>query len=191
MSFYSEEELKRIPFKSLGKAVKLSKHASIYNPQNISIGDYSRVDDFCVLSAGMGGIQLGRYVHLAVYCSLMGAAKIQMDDFSGLSSRVSIYSSSDDFSGLTLTNPTVPDEFRKVITKEVLLQKHAIVGSGTIILPGVTIGEGAAVGALAMVTKNCEAFGVYAGAPAKKIKQRSRDLLMIEKKLLSERTDRP
>lgn len=186
MGYYTQADLERFRFRKLGKNVKISEKASIYGAEKISIGDHSRIDDFCVLSAGDGGIEIGRYVHIAVYSSLIGQAKIVMKDFSGLSSRVSIYSSTDDYSGEALTNPTVPTEFLKIISKEVVLEKHVIVGAGAIILPGCRLQEGSAVGAQSLLTKDCEPFTIYAGVPAKRIKARSRKLLELEKNFLGE-----
>ena len=74
-----------------------------------------------------------------------------MADFSGLSSRITIYSSNDDYSGNNMTNPSIPTEFTNVTHADVIIKKHAIIGSGSVILPGVTIEEGAAVGALSLV----------------------------------------
>jgi len=175
--------LKKLGFLSIGQNVNISNRASFYNTANISLGDNVRIDDFCVLSAGAGGIFLGDYVHIAVYSSLMGAGKISLFDFSGLSSRVSIYSSSDDYSGTMLTNPTVPSRFTGVTHADVTLEKHVIVGTGSVILPGVTLREGVAVGALSLVNNDCEAFGIYAGIPAKRIGNRSRKLLEVEKEM--------
>jgi galactoside O-acetyltransferase len=175
--------LEKMGFLSIGQNVNISNRASFYNTANISLGDNVRIDDFCVLSAGAGGIFLGDYVHIAVYSSLMGAGKISLFDFSGLSSRVSIYSSSDDYSGTMLTNPTVPSRFTGVTHADVTLEKHVIVGTGSVILPGVTLREGVAVGALSLVNNDCEAFGIYAGIPAKRIGNRSRKLLEVEKEM--------
>jgi len=183
MSFYSIEELQTLGLAAFGKAVRVSRKASIYNPGRISIGNHVRIDDFCVLSAGEGGIEIGDYVHIAVYCSLMGEGNIKLDDFSGLSSRVSIYSSNDDYSGLHLTNPTIPDQFTGVTHADVLLGKHVIIGAGTIVLPGVCLEDGVSVGSLSLVSKNCAAFGIYFGAPARRIGERKRDLLELEKQL--------
>jgi galactoside O-acetyltransferase len=105
-----------------------------------------------------------------------------------LSSRVSIYSSSDDYSGSTLTNPTVPDSYKDVLHAAVSLGRHVIVGSGSVILPGIRLEEGVAIGALSLVTKNCLAFGVYAGIPAKRIKDRKRDLLELERRFIASTT---
>jgi len=184
MAFLNDEQIKAMCFKSVGDNVQLSDKATYYNCKNISIGNNSRIDDFCVLSAGEGGIELGSYVHIAIGSSVIGAAKITIKDFAGLSSRVSIYSSNDDYSGNYMTNPTVPSKFTNVSHAPVTIGKHVIVGSGTVILPNVTLEDGVAIGALSLVNKNCEAFGVYIGVPLKKIKERSKELLFLEAKFV-------
>jgi galactoside O-acetyltransferase len=186
MAWLTLEQIKAMGFAAVGQKVLLSDKASYYNCASIRIGNNVRVDDFCVLSAGTGGIVLGDYIHIAVYCLLIGAGRIEMADFSGLSSRVSVYSSNDDYSGSTLTNPTVPKAFSGVVEAGVFLGKHVIIGSGSVIVPGVTLQEGAAVGALSLVTRDCESFSVYSGIPAKKIKPRKRDVLELERRLRSQ-----
>lgn len=183
MSFYSQEELQALGLARFGTDVRISKKASIYNPGRISIGSHVRIDDFCVLSAGEGGIEIGDYVHFAVYCLLIGAGTIKFDDFSGLSSRVSIYSSNDDYSGEHLTNPTVPSQYLGVTHANVLVGKHVIIGSGAVVLPGISLEEGAVVGSLSLVTKDCAPFCVYLGTPARRIGERKRDLLKLEMQL--------
>ena len=83
MAFLSAIQIQQIGFLYTGNNILISDKASIYNPGQISIGDNCRVDDFCILSAGTGGIYLGRNVHLACYVSLIGKNKIVVDDFAG------------------------------------------------------------------------------------------------------------
>ena len=180
MAFLTQEQLEKAGFKHLGREVKISDRASFYNTSNITIGDYSRIDDFCILSAGSGGISIGAHVHVACYSSLIGKGKIILEDFSNISSRVAIYSSTDDFSGEFMTNPTVPEEFTNVFSGDVTIRKHVIIGAGSVILPNVVLGEGVAIGSLSLVTKSCEDFFIYGGVPAKKLKARSRRLLTLE-----------
>lgn len=183
MPFLSQTQLDSYEFKFLGKNVKISDKASIYGANRISIGDESRIDDFCILSAGQEGIEIGCYVHIAAYCSLIGNSKIKLDDFSGLSSKVAIYSSSDDYSGSFMTNPCVPEEFKNVIHGPVHLGKHVIIGVGSAILPAVTIQAGAAVGAFSLVTKSIPASTIASGVPAKPIKARKTDIFRLEDEL--------
>lgn len=184
MTFLSEDQLKKMGFLSLGKDVLISNKASFYNCQNISIGNRVRIDDFCLLSAGEGGIFLGNFIHIAAYSSLIGAGKIALSDFCNLSSRVSIYSSSDDYSGVGMTNPMISDEYKAVHHGDVVLGKHVIVGCGSVILPELRLEDGVAIGALSLVTQSCDSFTIYAGIPAVKIKKRSSDISILEKNFL-------
>ncbi len=180
MSFYTEEELNGLGLAVFGNNVCISKKASIYNPSRISIGNNVRIDDYCVLSPGEGGIEIGNYIHIAVFCSLIGAGKIVLGDFVNLSSRVSIYSSNDDYSGEHMTNPMVPVQFTGVTHADVSIGKHTIIGSGSVVLPGIILEEGVAIGALSLANKNCLTFGVYAGVPVRRIGERKRQLLNLE-----------
>ncbi len=185
MAMLSRESVESMGFASVGVNVQISENASFYGTAKIAFGDNVRIDDFCVLSAGPGGIRIGQYVHLAVYSSLIGAGNITLSDFCNISSRVAIYSSNDDYSGATMTNPMVPSDYTGVTHADVFLGKHVIVGSGSVILPGATLEEGVAIGALSLVNKNCPAFGIYAGNPARRVKERKRDLLELEKRFLT------
>jgi acetyltransferase-like isoleucine patch superfamily enzyme len=184
MAMLSREVIERMDFASVGDNVQISDRASFYGTAQITLGSNIRIDDFCVLSAGVGGISIGQHVHIAVYSALIGAGKITLSDFCNISSRVSIYSSNDDYSGATMTNPTVPSKYTGVTHADVYLGKHVIVGSGSVILPGVTLEDGVAVGALSLVNRKCDAFGIYAGNPARRFKERQRDLLELERQLL-------
>jgi len=179
MAFYSPDELHSIGFRSVGAGVKISTRAVIYNPANIVIGDRSRIDDFCLLSSGTGGIEIGRNVHIACFTSLIGSALIKIDDYAGLSGRVSVYSSSDDYSGAFMTNPTLPTSFTNVRSQPIYIGKHAIIGAGAIVLPGVTIGDGVAIAALSLVLSDCLPFTSYRGNPALAFQKRRMDLIRL------------
>jgi dTDP-4-amino-4,6-dideoxy-D-glucose acyltransferase len=179
-SFYSETELQTLGFRSMGSNVSISRKSSLYGISRISIGNNVRIDDFCVLSAGIGGIEIGNYVHIAIFTSLQGDGKITLQDFAGISSRVSIYSSNDDYFGKFMSNPTVPSKYTNVTHADVFIGKHVLVGSGSVLLPGITLNTGSAIGALSLVNEDCDEFYIYKGNPAKKILKRSKQLLKLE-----------
>lgn len=187
MAFLTEDQIKAMGFLHVGENCLLSDNASYYNCKNIKIGNNVRIDDFCVLSAGERGITIGNYIHIAVYSSLIGAGKIVLKDFCNISSRVAIYSSNDDYSGGFMTNPMVPSKYTNVTSLDVIIGEHVIVGSGSVILPGVTLEKGVAIGALSLVNKSCTEFGIYIGTPAKRIKERKKGLLNLEE-LLQDRS---
>lgn len=185
MGFLTACQLDAMGFLSVGKNVLISDKASFHGAARITLGESVRIDDFCILSAGDGGIVVGKYVHIACYSSLIGKETIKLGDFAGISSRVSIYSSSDDYSGEVLTNPTVPEEFTRIDNRPVFVGRHCIIGAGSVILPGVTIGDGAAIGALSLISKDCTPFTIYSGVPARKVSERSPELLEAEKRFIA------
>jgi acetyltransferase-like isoleucine patch superfamily enzyme len=163
--------------------VKISTSVAIYQPELISIGDFSRVDDFCVLS---GKISIGRNVHVAVHCNIAGGTEgVVMEDFSGLAYSCNIFSQSDDYSGHSLTNPTVPVEFKRELKAAVYLGRHVIVGTGSVVFPGVHVAEGCSIAALSLVNRSTDPWRVYGGVPAKPIAERSKELLVLEAKYLA------
>ena len=183
MAFLNEKQLERMGFGSLGRNVRISDKASIYNEAQIEIGDNSRIDDFCVIS---GKVSIGRNVHIAIFCNVAGGEKgITFEDFSGLAYGCHVFTQSDDYSGRTLTNPTVPDIYKRTLKKAVVIGRHSIVGTNSVIFPGVVLAEGTSVGALSVVTKSTEEWAVYFGIPAKRIKGRRQDLLKFEEKYLA------
>lgn len=180
--YFSESELAAMNFRKLGRDVKISRLAALYEPKYMSIGDYCMIDDFCVLS---GNITLGRNVHIAHGCRVIaGLEGIEMQDFSGLAFGVTIFAQSDDYSGGALTNPTVAMAFRKIQRARVVLGRHVIIGTNSVIVPGVELAEGTSVGGCSMVTKSTQAWSVYFGIPAKRIKARSQDMLALESSYL-------
>jgi len=184
-NFLEYDELKELGFNRIGEHVLISRKASIYGASNISIGDHVRIDDFCILS---GKIEVGSFIHIAAFCAFYGGtAGITAGDFCNFSSRISIYAISDDYSGETMTNPMIPDQYKRLQNGKVQMGRHVIIGSGSVILPEVEIGEGCSVGALTLINHNLPAWSICAGIPAKVIKPRSKNLLILEKEFLSER----
>jgi len=184
MTYYQIEQLDAMGFKRLGKNVKISTKASIYNHDQIDIDDNSRIDDFCVLS---GKISIGKNVHIAPMCLLAGGQMgIRMEDFSGLAYKVLAFTQSDDYTGETLTNPTVDSKYKSETKASIKLDRHVIIGAASTIFPGVHVAEGCAVGAMTLVNKSTTPWGIYLGNPARRIKSRKKDLLELEKKFNEE-----
>ncbi len=181
--YYHEDELRQMGFKSVGRNVDVAKNCTIIGLENISIGNNVRIDGFTTITAHGGSLTLGDYIHIGGYCFIAAGAGITMKDFSGLSQGVKLYSKSDDYSGLSMTNPTVPAEFTGVKSGPIELEEHVIIGSGSIVLPGVTIGKCSAVGALSLVTRYLPGGAIYVGQPAKPIADRSLHMLTLEQEL--------
>lgn len=182
MAYYTQEQLVQLGFKSIGINVKISDKASIYNFDQIEIGDNSRIDDFCVIS---GYIKIGANVHITPMCLIAGGEKgIVLEDFVTIAYGVKIFTQSDDYHGESLTNSTIPKEYKNEKRHAVLLKKHSIVGAGSTILPGAILENGVSVGAMSLILGLTKSWSIYAGVPAIKINKRSRGLLNKEIKYL-------
>lgn len=183
---YSPDELRGLGV-TAGDDVSVDRSVRLFNPQRIRLGDHVRIDCFAVLSAGEEGLTIGSHVHIAtgvaVYAS---SAAVTVGDFAGLSARVTVYTANDDYKDGFLTGPTVPPEYRRLATGPVVFGRHAIIGAGSVILPGARVGVGAAVGALSLVRGTVDDFAVVAGVPARRIGERNRRLLELERQLIEE-----
>lgn len=183
LRYYSRSELLDMNFKSLGSDVLISRTARIYDTKYTAISDRVIIDDFCVVS---GAIEFGSNVHLAHSSLVIGGREgVIFGDFSGLAFGACIFCQSDDYSGQALTNPTVPMEYRGISRGRVTLGRHVIIGTRSVIFPGVELADGCAIGAMSVVTKSTEEWSIYIGNPAKRVKARSKSLLEKEKSYLS------
>jgi acetyltransferase-like isoleucine patch superfamily enzyme len=185
----SENQASTLCFARVGYHVIIWPLAKIIKPEVISIGDSVIIDDYVLI---MGGerTDIGSFVHIASFVSITGGGELVLGDFSGLSSGVRVFTGTEDFSGQCLTNPTVPYPYRKPIRSFLKVEKHAIIGANTVIFPGITIGEGAAIGANSLVNKDCEPWTIYVGSPARPLRKRPKDeILLLEKRLRSELYD--
>lgn len=179
MAFLTKQQLHQLNFKSLGNDVLISEKASLYNTENMDIGHRTRIDDFCVLS---GNVSLGRNVHIAVFNNLAGGENgIVMEDYSGLAYGCQVFTQSDDYLGRSMTNPTIPNQFKKEAKRPIRIERHSIVGTMSVIMPGVTLSEGTSVGVLSVVTKTTQPWSIYKGNPAEKVLDRKRKPLELER----------
>lgn len=179
MAYYTEEKLNQLGFKSIGVNVKISDKASIYDYEKIEIGNNSRIDDFCIVS---GNVKIGRNVHITPNCLVAGGdSGIIFEDFTTIAYNVKVFTQSDDYCGDTMTNSTIPKQYKNEFKKAIMIKKYSIVGAGSVIMPGIIIAEGTSVGAMSLVLNSTTPWGIYVGVPAKRVKDRSRDLLKLKK----------
>ena len=179
--FLTQAEVFDIGFNKVGRNVRISPQARFHNPECVSIRDNVRIDDFVVIS---GHVEIGSYVHLSVHSTIIAPrSKVRIDDFSTMSFYSCITSANDDYSGLYMTNPTVPREFTNVSDKPVHVDKHVIIGAHSLVLPGVTLNTGCAIGAFSLIKFDVPGWETHAGVPARKIGLRSNVMLKFASKI--------
>lgn len=179
-SYLSSAELRQLGCRSVGEDVTVHSTCVLVGLENISFGNHVRIDGFSTLTAAGGFVTVADHVHISSHAFLSGPEGIEICEFVNLSAGVRLYSRNDDFTGRTLTGPTVPEFYRKVQRGRITLGRHVIVGSGSVVLPGVEIAEGTTVGALSLVKSNLEPWGIYAGVPVRRLRDRDRKVLELE-----------
>ncbi len=184
-TFYTPEELKELGIKEFGENVKISRNAMLYHPEKLVLGHDVRIDDFTVIS---GNVRLNNFVHLSQFCGLYGdEAGIEIEDYTAVAAKCSIYAVSDDYVGASIPTPMVPMKYKTMIQKPVHIGKYSILGANTVILPGVSVGEGTTVGAMSLCNKDLEEWSVYVGTPAKRLRDRDKKLLDLVEEFEKER----
>lgn len=163
-----------------GRDVRVSVDARLFGPERIVFGDNVRVDAFCVVSASESGfVEVGSHVHISSGARLFGGAGITIGDFSIVSAGSSLFSVSDDYSGRSLIGPTIPEIFTSVDGRPVRLEPFSAIGAHSLVLPGVTFGEGAVLGAGGMATVDLAPWTVYVGSPCRALRERDRALVAL------------
>ena len=186
--YLDEHELRALGFARVGTNVRVARNCTVLEPENIEFGDDVRIDGYTtIVATGAGRVKFGSHIHVASYVLLSGSSGITIDDFAGVASGTRVFSRTDDYSGEYLTGPTVPSDYTNVAAGAVRIGRHVIIGAGTVVLPGCELKDGVAVGAQSLVTRSLDEWGVYVGAPVRRIKDRSRRLLELEAKLRAER----
>jgi acetyltransferase-like isoleucine patch superfamily enzyme len=167
--FLHSNELRKIGFKIVGNNVRVHETCNIPFPENIIFGNNIRIDAFCSVITPSKFFTIGNFVHIASHCVLSLGEGAIFQDFSSISSHVSIYSQSDDFNSGKLTNSLISEQFKSVNKSFINLGKHSIVGTQSILLPGAILREGSALGANSMTNRTLDSWSIYSGNPARKI----------------------
>lgn len=175
-------------FKHLGKNVTIFAHAKIVGQELISIGDETMIDDFVWMWGTGKGIDIGSFCHITVGCIIQSGGHIQIGDFSGIGHRCTLLAGTDDYKGGGLIGLKVfGDENRNLQFKDIVLEKHCHVGMGSIIMPGVTLGEGCSIGAGSLVTKDMPPWTLCYGSPCKPISDKPKEKQLEQEKRFLEK----
>lgn len=170
--------------KSVGEDVFISNQVEIRRPEKVSIGSHTAIDTgfYCTVSA-----DIGNYVHIGPYVTIIGGADgyIKLSDFSTIAAGSRLICGSDEHLGHGLVGPTIPDKYKdRLIIEPIILEPFANLGTNVIVMPGVTIAEGCVIGTGSVVTKSTQPWKVYAGYPARAIKDRPKEKMIAYAKEL-------
>ena len=178
-AFLSRAALEALGFARLGADVLIHETAVIVDCAKIALGSRVRIDPFVILST-RGGVEFGDNVHIGGHSVVAGQSSVYFGDFVNISHHVGVYTSNEDISGRTLSHPTVSTLAGGVRTAPIRFDRHSGVGAGSMVLPGASFAEGSILGAMSRVGRPLKPWTTYAGVPARRMRERSRDLLAQE-----------
>lgn len=159
--------------KYLGVGAIVGKCVRIRRPEMVVIGDYTIIDDFTYISCEL---EIGRHCHIAPNVTISGGSgKVTIGEFAGIAAGSSIHAASSDYMSASLDLPSVPEEMRFGGAIEAVdLAAHTLLGSHSVVLPGVKLPIGCATAALTIVrNKKYEPWTLYGGFDCQKICRRN------------------
>jgi galactoside O-acetyltransferase len=167
----------------VGEDVRIYELTRITAPERITIGDHVIVDDFVFLQGGEG-LEIGSYVHLASFTSVTGGGAAVIGDFAGLAAGVRVLTGSDLADGSGMVGPQIPPRLRAVERARTVIGPYAFLGANAVVLPGVTVGAGAVLAAGAVASRDLEPWTIYAGAPARAVRERPKETILAHARTL-------
>jgi acetyltransferase-like isoleucine patch superfamily enzyme len=164
-------------FASVGVEVRIYDLIRITAPNRITLGSHIVIDDFAFLQGG-DGLSVGSYVHIASFASILGGGVGVIGAFSGIASGARVFTGTDLADGSGLIGPGVPPRLRAVERSRTELGRHVFIGANAVVLAGMTIGEGAVVGAGGVVTRDLDPWTIYVGSPCRPVKERPSEIIL-------------
>jgi galactoside O-acetyltransferase len=162
-------------FAHVGEEVLVFEHALILKPETISIGDHSRIDDYCRLEGG-AGLDIGTHVHVSSFSSIIGGGRCRIGDMADVAHGARVITGSDQPDAAMSTMS--PIEWRHVETSTIVIDHLAFLATNAVMLPGTSLGVGAIAAAGSVVTKTIPAWEIWSGVPARPMAVRDREALV-------------
>jgi galactoside O-acetyltransferase len=175
--YFRSEELRGMGFARVGEGSAVARTCTVVGVENVTIGDHVRIDGYTTIVATRGTLAIGNHVHICSGCVLGARGGIRIGDYASLSHGVKLLSAIDDWSGDGLTNSTVPADLVRIHAAPIVLGRFVPIGSNAVVLPGVVLGEGAALAAMSLAAGSLPEWTICGGNPAVALRPRARTLL--------------
>lgn len=181
IGFFLRGAYNKTKLKNMGKNVIIDTGAIIWNPEVIEIGDNTHIDTYSKIEGGAaygGSVKVGKLCHIGHNTHLHGGGQLIIGDYVGIASDARVYSASNFYEDPKKSDRFVnmsvmaPPKEQYILKKPVIIEDHAFIGIGAIVLPGVKIGKGAIIGAGSIVNTDIPRFTIAIGSPARVVKKR-------------------
>ena len=182
--YLDENELRDLGIHKVGTNVRVSEHATLVGLENMSLGSNIRIDSHVVILSKRGKFTVGDNVHIEPLSSIVTHFGVTIGNFCAITHGVRLFTASADCGGDYFTNIFPDESYQRAITGEIVLEDHVFIGGNSIVMPGVTLSEGTAIGALSFVSKSGPGWAIYGGNPLRRIKDRKKNIKTIGDRLL-------
>jgi galactoside O-acetyltransferase len=156
----------------MAKGVVIDPDVDIFGSENIYLDEFSYVGKTSQLVANEGYIKIGKRCHL--YSWIVGHGGVEIGNYVATGKSTILSCSDSHQGGYRMSGPMIPDQQRNLRYGKVVIEDDAFIGQWTVIMPGVTIGQGAIVGANSLVVRDVEPWTVVMGNPARMVQKRER-----------------
>lgn len=155
-----------------GNNVRIWTLAKILNPEYAVLGDECRILDFAFIDARESFV-LGKHSIVCWHCVIEGHSHITIGNRCFIGPGSKLLGSTYMFNGF-YTNEHLPEGTHGTLYGDIVIKDDAYLGANCVVMPGVTIGEGAVVGSNAFVNRDLDPWGIYVGSPARKVGEREK-----------------
>jgi acetyltransferase-like isoleucine patch superfamily enzyme len=167
--------------RSSGEDVYISERVEIRRPHLVSVGSHIAIDSgfYCTTE-----LILEDYAHIGPYVTVIGGANsyLKLKGFNTIGAGSRLLCASDEFLGEGLVGMSPPEFRDKVVYAPIVFERFVSIGTNVVIHPGVTLGEGCVIGSCSLVTKDTQPWTIYYGIPARPVKSRSSEKMMLAAK---------
>jgi len=153
----------------MGKGVVIEQNVHIPILDNLYLSDFSYLGWGLQIYAPEGFVKIGKRSHITG--RILGHGGVEIGDYVGCGGTLLSITDSHQ-GGSRMCGPMVPNEQRNLKQGKITIQKDAFIGQHSIVMPGVTVGEGAVVAPFSLVVRNVRPWTVVSGVPAVKISDR-------------------
>jgi acetyltransferase-like isoleucine patch superfamily enzyme len=172
---------------SIGFDTVIDPRAIIKRPHLMTIGSHCAIDAGAYFTTK---VCIGSYVHIGPYVTVIGGADSELivENFATIAAGARIICKGEEHLGWGLVGPTIPKNYSdRLVGGKVTIKQFANVLTNAVIFPGITVGEGAVIGANTVMHFDAEPWTIYLGNPARKIKVRDKQkMLAYARELINE-----
>ncbi len=155
----------------MGKGVIIDPGVELLPPKNIYIDNFSYIGSGTRIYSPEGYVHIGKRCHITGW--ILGHGGVEIDNYVGCGGKIISISDSHD-GGHRMSGPMIPLAQRNLKKGKITIEKDAFIGQESMVMPGVTVGEGAVIGPFSYVFRNIKPWTIVLGNPARKIGEREK-----------------